>query len=230
VGPDIGGFIGNADAELFSRWMGIGALLPFARAHSEKTTNPHEPWSFGPECERICRIALERRYRLLPYLYTLFHAAATTGDPIVRPVFFADPSNPRLRAIDDAFLLGPDLLVMCNVHPGERAAPQPLLEGWKRVEVTAETDPALPALFLRPGALLPLGPKREWTSQPVPNTLELLANPLHGPAACTVYCDGGEGHGHARGECCTLFITLRDNTLTVRHEGDPAFVPTVLPV
>ena len=28
VGPDIGGFVGDADAKLFARWMGIGALLP----------------------------------------------------------------------------------------------------------------------------------------------------------------------------------------------------------
>ena len=36
AGPDIGGFVGNGDAAMFARWMGIGALLPFARgAHAE---------------------------------------------------------------------------------------------------------------------------------------------------------------------------------------------------
>ncbi len=224
VGPDIGGFIGNADGELFARWMGIGALLPFARAHSEKTTLPHEPWAFGEQCERVCRLALERRYRLLPYLYTVFHAAATTGDPVVRPVFFADPANPRLRAVDDAFLLGPDLLVMCDVHPGSaRRSDEPLLEGWKRIEVTAETDASLPRLYLRPGAVLPLGPKREWTTQEVPETLELVANPKDGAAACSVYCDAGEGHEHMQGACCMMHITVRDGKVSVRCEGDARF-------
>ncbi|MGD9790365.1 MAG: TIM-barrel domain-containing protein [Phycisphaerales bacterium] len=122
-GPDIGGFVGNADADLFATWMGVGALLPFARGHSIKESVPHEPWSFGETCERLCRLALERRMRLLPYLYSLFHVAATKGTPIVRPVFFDDPKNPRLRALDSAFLLGPDILVVGDLAPrGDTAA------------------------------------------------------------------------------------------------------------
>ncbi|BBN14510.1 hypothetical protein Mp_6g12360 [Marchantia polymorpha subsp. ruderalis] len=48
-GPDIGGFGGNATPQMFARWMGIGAILPFARGHSEKGTVDHEPWEFGKE-------------------------------------------------------------------------------------------------------------------------------------------------------------------------------------
>ncbi|CAI5948620.1 unnamed protein product [Closterium sp. NIES-64] len=46
-GPDIGGFALNATPRLFARWMGIGALLPFSRGHSEKGTKDAEPWVFG---------------------------------------------------------------------------------------------------------------------------------------------------------------------------------------
>uniref|UniRef100_A0A803L6D3 Uncharacterized protein n=1 Tax=Chenopodium quinoa TaxID=63459 RepID=A0A803L6D3_CHEQI len=48
-GPDIGGFAGNATPKLFGRWMGIGAMFPFCRGHSEKSTDDHEPWAFGEE-------------------------------------------------------------------------------------------------------------------------------------------------------------------------------------
>jgi len=48
-GPDIGGFAGNATPKLFGRWMGIGALFPFSRGHSEIDTIDHEPWAFGEE-------------------------------------------------------------------------------------------------------------------------------------------------------------------------------------
>ncbi|CAK9152088.1 unnamed protein product [Ilex paraguariensis] len=48
-GPDIGGFGGNATPKLFGRWMGVGALFPFCRGHSETDTIDHEPWSFGEE-------------------------------------------------------------------------------------------------------------------------------------------------------------------------------------
>jgi hypothetical protein len=37
--------------------MGIGALMPFARGHSEKGTIDQEPWSFGPEvCSPVSRL------------------------------------------------------------------------------------------------------------------------------------------------------------------------------
>ncbi|XP_010421586.1 PREDICTED: uncharacterized protein LOC104707030 [Camelina sativa] len=48
-GPDIGGFAGNATPRLFGRWMGVGAMFPFCRGHSEAGTDDHEPWSFGEE-------------------------------------------------------------------------------------------------------------------------------------------------------------------------------------
>lgn len=105
-GPDIGGFVGAGDGPLFARWMGVGALLPFARGHTGKGNIDKEPWSFGREVENTCRLALQRRSRLLPYLYTLAREASLTGLPIARPLFFADPADPALRDMDDAFLLG----------------------------------------------------------------------------------------------------------------------------
>ena len=48
-GPDIGGFAGNATPKLFGRWMGVGALFPFSRGHTETGSIDHEPWSFGEE-------------------------------------------------------------------------------------------------------------------------------------------------------------------------------------
>ncbi|HNW41171.1 MAG TPA: glycoside hydrolase family 31 protein, partial [Opitutaceae bacterium] len=106
TGPDIGGFAEDGPAGAtaaergthFARWMGVGALLPFSRAHTNKGNGDKEPWAFGPEVERTCRTAIERRYRLMPYLYTLFREASVTGMPVVRPVFFADPRDPALRA------------------------------------------------------------------------------------------------------------------------------------
>lgn len=49
AGPDIGGFAGNASPILFGRWLGVGAMFPFCRGHSETGTVDHEPWSFGKE-------------------------------------------------------------------------------------------------------------------------------------------------------------------------------------
>ncbi|KAI8530785.1 hypothetical protein RHMOL_Rhmol11G0086200 [Rhododendron molle] len=110
AGPDIGGFAGNATPKLFGRWMALGAMFPFCRGHSETDTIDHEPWSFGEECEEVCRLALKRRYRLLPHIYTLFYMAHTRGTLVATPTFFADTKDPRLRKNENTFLLGPLLI------------------------------------------------------------------------------------------------------------------------
>lgn len=226
VGPDIGGFIDNADAEMFARWMGIGALLPFARGHSIKESVPHEPWAFGETCEAACRAALQRRYRLLPYLYTLFREAATTGMPIVRPLYFADPTDPRLRGIDNAFLLGRDVLVRADLHCSSHtknamdAQPAPVPSGWQRIDHHLDAPRShdvaaalLPELYLREGAILPLGPTIEFVGQrPLDPLTLLVALNKNNQATGTLYEDAGDGHDHEKG----LF---RLTTFHAKHDG-----------
>lgn len=83
-GADVGGFFGNPDPELLMRWYQIGALQPFFRAHAEFNTKRREPWLFGEPWTSLIRESVRMRYRLLPYLYTLFHEAHTSGIPIMR--------------------------------------------------------------------------------------------------------------------------------------------------
>ena len=111
-GPDLGGYSGPITPELFGKWISMAPFFPFSRAHTDVKNPAREPWTQGPEIENVSRTALERRYRLLPYLYTLAYTASTKGDPIMQPVFFADPKDADLRSESGAFLLGPDLLVV----------------------------------------------------------------------------------------------------------------------
>lgn len=211
-GPDIGGFCGDVDGPTFAMWMGIGALLPFARGHKVKDNKPHEPWSFGPEVEDSCRRSLTRRYRLLPHLYTLFEEASRTGLPICRPVFFAAPRDTKLRAVDNAFLLGRDLLVVCPVESGSNVdAASPALPGgdasWREIDITAEgvvagrsTDPWQPRLYLRVGAILPLGPAIQHTGERAGAPLTaVVAKGPDGTAAGELYDDAGDGYDYRQG-------------------------------
>lgn len=224
AGPDIGGFNGNgpggeANGKLFARWMGIGALLPFARGHTGKGNIDKEPWAFGPEVEKTCRQALERRYRLMPYLYTTFFEASQSGLPVARPLFFADPSDPALRSEDDAFLLGPDVLVSCRVTPlGDRVVAIPS-GNWRLFELVDERrNPDLPELFIREGAIVPCGPVMEWTSQKPLDPLTLYVNLREdGSASGSLYEDAGDGFGFMREEfLLTQYVATRSgNAVTV---------------
>ena len=207
-GPDIGGFAGKGDGEMFARWMGIGALLPFSRGHTGKGNIDKEPWAFGEDVERTCRLALQRRYRLLPYLYTLMEEASRTGLPLVRPLFFSDPADPRLRDVDDAFLLGEDLLVVCRTSPDgpwPEIYPGFLAEnGWWRVSLVAGDgqDPHLPRLYVRDGAAIPLGPVVQHSGQASAEKNQWLVNPdPAGRAVGSLYEDAGDGFGYRSGEC-----------------------------
>jgi alpha-glucosidase len=209
AGPDLGGYKGPGTPSLFARWMGIGAFLPFARAHTEKGNPPKEPWAFGRATEETCRRALEARYRLMPYLYTVFREASVSGLPVVRPVFFADPADPSLRSEDGAFLLGGDVLVVADVTPLRNRRPSLPEDGaWPEIALLGRRpdgsrDPDLPRLLQRPGSIVPLGPVVQHTGEIPAEASELavlVSFDPEGRAVGYLYEDEGDGFGYERGE------------------------------
>jgi alpha-glucosidase len=200
-GPDIGGFIGDATAELFARFMGIGSLLPFARCHSNKGSIDHEPWAFGPECESICRQALSRRYALLPYLYLLARRAFLAGDPMVQPIFFAAPQDLRLRGAASSFLLGESVLVRCCTQPVLQDCPDPMPPGrWKPFDLIDGADASLPRLYLKEGHAVPVAGASQNSEDVLNQEWSLLAAVGREPARGHVYRDVGDGWGFEAGE------------------------------
>ncbi|MEL6739548.1 MAG: TIM-barrel domain-containing protein [Planctomycetota bacterium] len=213
AGPDIGGFIGETPPDLFARWIGVGAMLPFARGHSEMGTEPKEPWMFGPEAEATARRAIERRMRLLPHLYTAFREASLSGMPVARPVFFADPTDPILRSEDDAFLLGAGLLVAPQLAPARnRAMTLPGPERgvpWRAFGFTDSggahdtSDPDLPVLRVRPGSIVATGPvmQHAFDRPSALDELTLVVNlDADGRASGTLYEDDGRTLAYTRGD------------------------------
>ncbi|MCC6426780.1 MAG: DUF5110 domain-containing protein [Phycisphaerales bacterium] len=236
AGPDIGGFAGNGpqgqEGKLFARWMGIGALLPFARAHTATGNIDKEPWSFGPEVEATCRQAIERRYRLMPYIYSLFRDASKTGMPVARPLFFVDPKDPALRSEDDAFLLGGDIMVACQMMPdGSRMSVLPkAADGrrWLGFDFGEGPNPDLPDMYLRPGAIVPTGPVMQHIDEtPLSPLTLLIALDKNGKAIGTLYEDAGDGYGYMSGEfLLTTYAAVREgDTVTISVRATEGRMP-----
>lgn len=215
-GPDIGGFSENPSPELFAHWIALGAFYPFSRGHACQGTIDKEPWAFGPEVENVSRIALNRRYRLLPYLYTLFSEASKTNMPIMRPVFFADPTDAGLRAEEQAFLLGSDLLVV-----PQWAKNTALPKGFDRyLSLMGEKpdDKYQPRLYQRNGSIVPVGKAIQSTVDYKLDTLELFVSPnSSGTATGTIYTDYGEGYDYQKGKFAilTFDVKITKNTAKV---------------
>uniref|UniRef100_A0A3B4B6N3 Uncharacterized protein n=1 Tax=Periophthalmus magnuspinnatus TaxID=409849 RepID=A0A3B4B6N3_9GOBI len=116
VGADVCGFEGNTTEELCVRWMQLGAFYPFMRNHNDRQ-NPQEPYVFGKKSQAAMRSALNLRYSLLPYLYTLFHHAHTSAETVARPLFVFS-HDPNCWAIDRQFLWGSALLMSPVLEQG----------------------------------------------------------------------------------------------------------------
>ncbi|NNJ11721.1 DUF4968 domain-containing protein [Chloroflexales bacterium ZM16-3] len=169
IGADIGGFDGDSNAELLTRWVQYGALTPFCRNHSATGTTDQYLWSFGEAHEDLARRAIQLRYRLMPYLYAAFMRAAESGEPVQQPLIFAFQDDLTLRDIDDQYLLGSQLLVAPVYSPGTTARQVYLPAGtwydWHSGErlaggrfVIAQTPMEHIPLYARGGAVIPMWP------------------------------------------------------------------------
>lgn len=218
VGTDIGGFNGNASGELFARWMQFGVLAPFCRSHSAIDTERHEPWVFGPRVEAICREFLRLRYRLLPYLYTLFWEAAQRGSPVLRPLLYHFPDDPATYQLHDQVLLGSQLLAAPVYHPGREHRHVYLPAGawydwWtdERIAGPAHLLAHAPLermpLYVRAGAIIPSGPDLHYTDERPLDPLTLDLYPGNG--AFMLYEDDGHSFEYEHGQFCTTSYSLR---------------------
>lgn len=171
-GSDAGGFITSGgellppDPELYMRWLQFSAFTPVFRAHG---MGPREPWIYGEEWMNRNRATIRLRFELLPYVYATAYQVWSEGIPMMRPLFFLDPADPRLAKEDASFMLGDWLLFSPITQPVARASTKKLylprggwytaelagrLEGGREIELPVSLD-TLP-LYIREGAIVPL--------------------------------------------------------------------------
>jgi alpha-glucosidase (family GH31 glycosyl hydrolase) len=84
--------------------MQLGAFYPFSRNHNTIGARPQEPYLWE-SVARASRNALNIRYYLLPFYYTLFYQAHKFGATVVRPFFFEFPEDNNTPLYDRQFLV-----------------------------------------------------------------------------------------------------------------------------
>jgi alpha-glucosidase len=218
-GHDIGGFLGVPSAELYTRWLEFGSYIPLFRTHSTDTSGDREPWIYGDPYTGIATNVIDQRYRMLPYLYSVFYAAATEGTPVLGPLPFYFPADTTTYSQDQSFLLGPSLLVAPIITQGatSRAVYLPQGNDWYDFytdtmyaggsSVTASAPLDTIPVYVRAGAILPSGPVMQYTSDPsAPPDLTVDVYP--GPDSTFVlYEDDGSSLGYQIGASQSTYIT-----------------------
>ena len=113
AGYDIGGFAGDADSQLFARWISIGAFAPFFRGHSMINSRDSEPWAYGEEVEEISRNYINLRYKMMPYIYSAFFKAHEKGIPVARSLAIYHPHDQQIyhSLYQNQYFFGPDIMV-----------------------------------------------------------------------------------------------------------------------
>ena len=231
TGHDVGGFFGPVpDPELLVRWTQNGVFSPrFIMNSWKEGGETNTPW-LHPEALPAIREAIRFRYRLMPYLYTLYRRAAASGEPIIRPLFYDFEGDPRAYADCDDFMCGPQLLVANVVEPGQRERrvylPQGV-EGWYDFRTGAYhapgTEALVPApldrtpLFAPAGAMIPLtrGDSAERLHDE-PSRHLCVFPPRAGSASFALYEDDGISLRYREGEYAEVTFELDATSTEVR--------------
>ena len=182
----------------------------------------------NPRVEPIVRKYLELRYRLLPYTYTIAKECTATGLPMMRALWLHYPDDPAAVARGDQFLWGRDLLVSPVVEKGATSRTLYLPRGtwfdfWteERVaggrEIARAVDLETLPLHVRAGAILPMGPVKEYVEQDVEQPLTLVVFP-GADGSHTLYEDDGKSFDYRKGEWMGIEMAWRDSDrrLTLR--------------
>lgn len=168
-GCDIGGFYGPApEAELFVRWIQNGIFQPRFSIHSTNIDNTvTEPWMYS-DCKDYIREAIEFRYQMSPYFYSLMERAHENGQPYMETLFSVFQNDVNCYEDGVNFMCGDFLLVANVVEKGQKEREVYLpadenfydfktripYEGGKTVTVPVDLG-SIP-MFIREGAVIPM--------------------------------------------------------------------------
>ena len=180
------------------------------------------------EVEPICRKYLELRSRMMPYLYTAVRECTETGMPIVRALWLHHSDDPIAIARGDEYFWGRDILVAPVVERGATSRSVYLPRGewidfWteERVsggrEIVRAVDLSTTPLYVRAGAVIPLGPVRQYVDEPSEEPLTLVVYP-GADGESSLYEDDGRSFDYRRGDWMRVAMRWRDRDrrLTVR--------------
>jgi alpha-glucosidase/alpha-D-xyloside xylohydrolase len=200
--------------------------------------NPDESELHNAAVEPICRRYLELRYRLMPYLYSAVRECCETGMPIMRALWLHYPDDPSAVARGDEYLWGRDILVAPVTEKGAASRKLYLPRGdwydfWTEEkiqggrEIERAVDLSTLPLYVRSGAVVPLGPIKQYTSEKVAAPLEFQIYP-GADGNFLFYEDDGVSFDYRKGAWMGVRMIWKDSQrrLTLRLAPGSRMLPS----
>ena len=231
---DLGGFYGERDPEMFTRWVQFGALSPSLRLHSCGDNLDRRPWLWGERFEKVMREAYRLRARLMPYIYTSVRQCHDQTQPLLRPMYLEYPDIDEAYQVPQQYMFGDSLLAAPIATPGsgvnlvaEQKVWFPegtwfnLLSNEKftgGLTATVKTGIDEIPVFVKAGTPLPMQPyNQRMTTTPI---TELIIRCYPGESGTsTLYEDDGQTQDYTSGKFATTSLAYQRNgdsiTITV---------------
>ncbi len=224
---DAGGFFrpGNqhsnpAYIERMLRWIQGSVYLPVMRVHGYMSDT--EPWRYGQQAEDIIRACLQRRYALLPYIYSAAARIYEDGYTLMRPLVFDFPHDAEALQQTTDYMFGPSLLVSPVLEEGATThttylpttpggwydtASQRHYNGGQRI--TSSVDINSWPVFARAGSIIPQNEAAEYVPDTIASTLILQVYP-GADGSYTLYEDEGTNYNYERNLCSRIPFEWND--------------------
>ncbi len=241
-GFDVGGFVGESSSDLFMRWISTAAFVPFFRMHTMINSRDSEPWSYGEQAEEVAKNYIRFRYRMLPYLYSLFAQAWQKGTPVLRSMALYYPHQKESYSQDfqNQFFVG-EFLLVCPLESIQKITKVFLPEGlWYSLyddsifqgdkEYFWESPPEKLPVFVASSSILTLQLPVDHTGQSTEDkTLQIHVYQGNTAKKFVYYEDDGHSFDHQNGGYCirelsylpekeTLVIGQTQGKLKSRYE------------
>ena len=244
---DIGGHMrGIRDGELYARWVQYGVFSPILRLHATKNFyHDRRPWAYDAEVLRVSQAALQLRYALIPYLYSMAWRNHVDARPLILPMYYLYPESEAAYRCPNQYFFGSELIAAPYITPRDpdtRLSSQAVwlpdgdwfdffsgerLPGGRWHTFYGALDETV--LVARAGAIVPLGPKCGWGNFANPDELDIHLFP-GANNAFELYEDDGESEDYRHGHSCCTVLTQRWTGDTLKFEiapitGDLSLVP-----
>ncbi|HVV75513.1 MAG TPA: TIM-barrel domain-containing protein [Mycobacteriales bacterium] len=196
-------------AQMYVRWVQLGAFQPILRLHSNH--GARLPWEYPKAADRAAADALRLRESLVPYLYSVARDSYDTGLPLVRSLPLQWPRQPAAYRHPSEYTVGRDVLVRPVSAPGNPAPTKVWFPPGKWVDYFTGRTYAGPSLrrfsvpldrmpvFVRAGAVLPTQPAAPHSTEAPRDHLTLTVFGHHDGSG-RLYDDAGQGFGYQHGQ------------------------------
>ena len=203
----------------------FGYLLPLSQINNYSSWKM--PWLWGPKFMALHKFYSSLRSRLIPYLYSCMYRTTQNGIPFLLPPAMEFPQDRKCRGLKNEHLLGPSLLV--SSFTTEVYFPEgEWKDYWSGQYFAGKRNAVVPCpedrgggLFVRQGAIIPMGEVLQYRSEKELENMELYLYPGPQETAFAYYEDDGITFDYLKGEYALTEMTLQRTDPCVRFTLTP---------